>query len=369
MSAHNHLLIFNSFLNVSYTLFLNLYEVAKVLLEHPEFDLEMRHKIMLNDKNIHATVRQAFLQNGHNLTDHARIIYASSFKWKINDQMNTYVIRDTGESLLVSLEKYPFLSSTLSGGLDISNNFYNLLKSNLFFLASVIRKRFIDKPDQTMVNIGAGKWYRKNWQVLDYIGDWYQYNKFFVDFNFDLTGGEKLPFADGSVSLFYSEHVFEHFSDDCCQHLFNEIYRSLKKEGGVRIVVPNADLLYERFGMRDEQFFEPWMSTHNTNLIGAFLSLFAHPRQPVDEVEVKNDFACMTKEQFFDKYSKTLSYDYERAGEHINWFNYNKLKRMLTESGFDQIFHSAPQKSLFEQMRGDGFDTRPHYSLHVDAKK
>jgi hypothetical protein len=42
---------------------------------------------------------------------------------------------------------------------------------------------------------------------------------------------------------------------------------------------------------------------------------------------------------------------------------------MLTESGFDNIFHSAPQESLFEQIRGIGFDTRPQYSLHVDAKK
>jgi len=41
----------------------------------------------------------------------------------------------------------------------------------------------------------------------------------------------------------------------------------------------------------------------------------------------------------------------------------------LLGAGFTVVAHSEPQGSRFTQIRGPKFDTRPSYSLHVDAVK
>jgi len=42
---------------------------------------------------------------------------------------------------------------------------------------------------------------------------------------------------------------------------------------------------------------------------------------------------------------------------------------MLKEVGFDCIYKSTSQGSRFPEMRGKGVDTRPSWSLHIEAIK
>jgi SAM-dependent methyltransferase len=178
-----------------------------------------------------------------------------------------------------------------------------------------------------------------------------------------------MPFADASVSLFYSEHVFEHLTDECCQHAFREMQRALVPGGGVRIVVPDADILYEKLRARDEAFFRPLMFGRPATLAEAFLIIIAQPRKPFDERLFFADLESLPREEFLNRCRAGLRYDYARAGEHINWFNFEKLRAMLLAAGFTVVEHSEPQGSRFTQIRGPKFDTRPSYSLHVDAVK
>ena len=119
--------------------------------------------------------------------------------------------------------------------------------------------------------------------MLDHQGQWYRYPPFFVDVEHDLTSDRPLPFPDASVDRFYSEHTFEHFSDAVGARVFAEMRRCLALDGGVRIVVPDAALVWRKFGERDARFFARWMRLHDATLTEAFLILIGHPREPVDE--------------------------------------------------------------------------------------
>jgi hypothetical protein len=76
----------------------------------------------------------------------------------------------------------------------------------------------------------------------------------------------------------------------------------------------------------------------------------------------------------------------DKAGYHINWFNYAKLERMLRQAGFGTVYRSAPQQSRFAELRGMGGwlatgdvleitrmlgldTTHPGISLYVEAVK
>lgn len=251
----------------------------------------------------------------------------------------------------------------------ITRFFWRKLSLKLLLVKVVIGKKIFCNSQKLMINIGGGDWYKKNWKVLDFQSEWYSHNNHFIDYYYDLTSKERMPLEDNSVDLFYSEHTLEHISDECCTYVFTEVYRTLKPGGAFRIVVPDMDLAYQRFANRDRVFFGPWMEDHNATLTEAFLILFAYPREGINEEEVKYKFKNLEKSEFFNFYSKSLRQDPKKAGQHINWFNYSKLRKMLKEVGFDCIYKSTSQGSRFPEMRGKGVDTRPSWSLHIEAIK
>lgn len=232
-----------------------------------------------------------------------------------------------------------------------------------------ICKKVFSHSQKLMVNIGGGIWYKRNWKVLDFQSEWYSYNRLFIDYDYDLTKREKMPFEDNSVDLFYSEHTFEHVSDRDCEHVLAEMYRCLKPGGAVRIVVPDMDLAYTKYANADEKFFEVWIKTHKATLTEAFMIIFARPKRNECEESIRRRFENLEKGEFFNFYTKDLRQDPKYAGYHINWFIYSKLERMLKEAGFQKVYKSTSQGSRFQEMRGKGFDTRPSWSLHVEAIK
>jgi SAM-dependent methyltransferase len=257
---------------------------------------------------------------------------------------------------------------TVSGAVDYCRfDLLSRLHDHLFFIGASVGKALSEKPTKVMVNIGAGKWHQKGWKVLDYSGKWYRYQRLFLDYSCDMMTTKRLPFNDESVFLFFSEHVLEHLPDDRVQFILGELHRALRSGGGLRIVVPDAELIYERFRAKEESFFHDWMFEKDATLEEVFLILIAHPRQPFEETELWEDLFRLPRDAFLDKLTKRLKYDYARAGEHINWFSYDKLRRMLTSAGFDRVYRSEPQQSRMQEIRGPAFDTRPSWSLHVDA--
>lgn len=79
----------------------------------------------------------------------------------------------------------------------------------------------------------------------------------------DLRG--PLPFATGGVDLIYAHHVVEHLSYDEGQRLLMECRRVLKRNGAMRIVVPNASFLTELYTNPGQEAFEQLCSFDEIN--------------------------------------------------------------------------------------------------------
>lgn len=92
------------------------------------------------------------------------------------------------------------------------------------------------------VNIGGTKKWttvpprvRERWKVLDIAGK--------PAFKYNLNSGEPLPFVDNSIDNFYTSHTLEHIQLPVVSFIIKEIYRTLKPNGLIRVVVPNVQLV------------------------------------------------------------------------------------------------------------------------------
>ena len=57
----------------------------------------------------------------------------------------------------------------------------------------------------------------------------------------------KFPWEDNSIDVIYSSHTLEHFSKTDGQNFLSECHRVLKKEGIIRIVVPDLDYFVREY--------------------------------------------------------------------------------------------------------------------------
>ena len=140
---------------------------------------------------------------------------------------------------------------------------------------------------------------------------------------------EHLPFEDQSVDLIYSSHFLEHLTYDEGKTFLKECKRILKKDGVMRLIVPDAELLINKYISND-------------------LSEF-------DEI---NDGAASTNSQAGKLWSFLFSghqsaYDFKtlkNSGEEVG-FN---VERKLFRQGHPQIIaetlDSLPDLSLFVEM-------------------
>ncbi len=253
----------------------------------------------------------------------------------------------------------------------------------------LLAKKLAGTPkDGLRVNIGGGYFCRPGWTCLDYKTGSYPYKLDYVDFNVNLMTHDPLPFADGSVRYFYSAHTLEHIPQEYCDHIFAELYRCLAPGGVVRLSMPDFDILYDAYFRRDMEVFK-YQRYKLDQIEWAFLRAFATGmagQTPLEEVRA--DLQSLSKDDFADKYTGLVPRETQIAngGNHINWFNYPKLERMLKAAGFTQVIRTGPQGSQVPEMRGEGnflglehvvslgrivgFDTgHPQWSVFAEAVK
>ncbi|MGE7999170.1 class I SAM-dependent methyltransferase [Lysinibacillus sp. NPDC093190] len=97
----------------------------------------------------------------------------------------------------------------------------------------------IDGHSLKLLNVGCGTTFHKAWVNIDMNG----IHKEII--NVDIRKG--LPFEESSFDVVYSSHVLEHFSLQDASKLLNEIYRVLKPNGIVRIVVPDLEDITKKY--------------------------------------------------------------------------------------------------------------------------
>lgn len=90
------------------------------------------------------------------------------------------------------------------------------------------------------INIGGSKGWKnypekiqQEWKILDCNRN--------SDYVHDLNSGNSFPISDLSVDYFYTSNTLEHVRLENQKFVFSEMYRCLKKNGKIRIVVPDFE--------------------------------------------------------------------------------------------------------------------------------
>ena len=156
----------------------------------------------------------------------------------------------------------------------------------------------------------------------------------------------------------------------------------------MRLTIPDFDKAYDAYMTGNEDFFARRGSATKVPEI-ALIEMFATGLiGKVTPEEIRERVHSMTKEAFADHCTGLVSRPdhQDNRGNHINWWTYGKLERMLRHVGFDDIQNSGPHQSRFHELRGDGtilglgrlfsldriqgFDTaHPHLSVYAEAVK
>jgi len=142
----------------------------------------------------------------------------------------------------------------------------------------------------------------------------------------------RLPFPSGSFDGVFCEHVLEHFSREDGERIAREVCRILRPRGCVRFVVPDAELLLQRYFSAPTEIVA-WRGTrHETPM------------------EIVNSY-------FHQRYEHQFLYD---------WVT---MEKMLLDAGFGQVVRASP--GLAVRCRAIVLDA-PKYnweSLYVVASK
>ena len=244
---------------------------------------------------------------------------------------------------------------------------------------SLINKKFL--------NVGAGKFNHKFWTNVDYGSE--QYAKIqneFIELN--LIERPKFPFEDNSIELIYTSHTIEHITDESVINFIKESQRILKKGGVLRITCPDSNLLLNsvKFKVKDfwnwrmEWFLNKFEINSNDIELEDFLirelstarcRFFENSNDPLHPLEVRDKMEKLEDNDFLEWIVEKNSFDDKFANYHINYWNFEKLKKMCIEAGFSNIYHSGFGQSLSPPLTNTKlFDnTHPKMSLYFEARK
>lgn len=203
-------------------------------------------------------------------------------------------------------------------------------------LSYMRHKKFIEDAiakNDLRLNLGSGKTTIEGWLNLDMaIGARILTMK--------LPGGLK-KFKDNSVRCIYTSHFLEHIEyPNTALAIVKECHRILIPGGTLRIIVPGIEKIIQAYSENDQAFFA--------------IQKEMHPSW------------CNSKLDH-------LMYALQQGGEHKYGYDFETMKALLTQAGFNQIIESDHNQSHEEILRID-YRTRTdnhgrYLSLYVDAVK
>ena len=104
----------------------------------------------------------------------------------------------------------------------------------------------VKKKQNLKLHWGCGPKHKEGWVNVD---GWATEA---TDIVFDMR--KPLPFSDGSVSMIFTEHVHEHFTQGDGETILRDFHRVLKQGGNLRVIVPDLKIFAERYLENDTNF-------------------------------------------------------------------------------------------------------------------
>ena len=294
-----------------------------------------------------------------------------------------------------------FITSTLKGLAEKMGYAISAFKPRIdlgvyeqLFGADAVRRR-------AFYNVGAGGFSHPAWTNIDADSDWYGCNRKDTlrsgNLQHDLLSLKPLPIESDSASIIYSSHTIEHVTNEADEVFFRDAHRVLKQGGIVRITTNSTDLAYRAYRSGDRRFFY-WSDWYRkpeeykpinlksplaeASLQQLFLFDFASqlttvaadgPPERLNDGEVDRIFNGMPYEEALD-HCRTrclLEVQKRNPGYHLNWFNADKIVRMLRAAGFKDVYVSGWCQSVTPVLRDPRhFDkTHPRISIYVEGVK
>ena len=297
--------------------------------------------------------------------------------------------------LLISkiiLNKMPFIKKLL-----LLFYYRVIIKFVLFYRIKmyVFQQKIDRKIDnkKLMINVGGGHFLKRHWRTLDVPYGARGYWKGTINYQYDLCTKNSWPFLDNSVYIFYSSHTLEHIHSEWLLHNLKEAYRCLKPGGGFRITVPDYDLAADAYEKKNLTFFhkdiygalnldiyKEYVGEHMLEYV--FVYYFSHLMwDRIELSEIQELYKTMGRYKFADKLVESIPIDLVGAkaeiGAHVNWFNPDKLVKIMTDAGFSEVAIMKRHESRFKeiskvksQSRTHGFDNSyPLISCYVEGYK
>jgi len=249
-------------------------------------------------------------------------------------------------------------------GLGSSLNRYD---NSLTLYSSFADKKLYSSyaDNDKFINFGSGAFFHNRWKNYDYPGNSLLYkaiqgnpSKDFHPINL-CDENLKVPEADNSVDLIYCSHTLEHLDEKSSHRFLKECYRMLKKNGVMRVALPNTKndfyLLYCL--IRQNEMYDDIKKNY---IEDACLHILADTKT----MKIKNLLKALDKTSFESKdfYNllikehPTMAYfDGNNPERHINYWDFDNLIEVISEFGFKLTIPSYQGSSV----------VRPFCNLHV----
>ncbi len=269
------------------------------------------------------------------------------------------------------------------GRLHIIKNTNKLLKKTGFQIVKC-DKTPLEVGEKVCLNVGSGDWSCKGWINLDYPSEWYKKaQRKHKIIQYDIRN-DSIPFENGKVDLIYCSHVIEHIEDEYVKKLFNEVFRVLKKGGVARFCCPDAEFLYQVSTIKSDywEWRKEWFATDyyiaktKPRSVDFLVREIATPKLlgykgSINDEDYSTQFSSMDMKDFLEYITNGLVFREKYVGDHINYWTFDKIKKMLEDSGFNCVIRSKWSGSIANEMKNmDKFDVvYPNMSLYVEAVK
>ena len=170
----------------------------------------------------------------------------------------------------------------------------------------------------------------------------------------------RLPFDDESVDVVYHSHVLEHIDHDQATPFLRECHRVLNSGGVLRVVVPDLELLVQRYLLATRRLIPlpspDALAQHSQAVNDIFQQMVR--REPV---------ALRSQPPVVRILERALRGAAEAAGELHRWmYDRLSLTDLLKAVGFRTVLHQqSPTDSLIQGWADFHLDVDPDGTVHV----
>lgn len=251
-----------------------------------------------------------------------------------------------------------------------------------------------DAAKKRFFNIGSGTWMHPCWSNLDLPAQTPEFAAIQAPcIHHDLVNESKLPIPSNSAHALYCSHVVEHLPDHAVMNLLEEAFRCLEKGGVFRIVTgPCADLDWQALLRSDKDWWfwnddiefkesvekdkEP-MSVYDRWLYHMATPRSLYSRTPCIKKYSSAEIAGLVSaheskpQDLWNLLTNSLEFNNCSPGDHLSWWNYDKLSANLLKAGFADVRRSGYGQSHMFWMRDLRYfdQTYPQISVYVEVTK